>query len=1217
MMNNKEETLNTLKCIDKSRDSVLHKMYVSNVGNRLREMDTPSDIDCQRWPWELMQNAKDSISGSGRESVEVKLEITDDMVIYQHDGCPFNGKTYLALLYKYSEGKANNTESTGRFGTGFLTTHSLSKVVQMEGPIIDEDKTICAFEVTMYRDGGNNEELIEGMKKMEKEKKFWRNINPKWTKFKYMLNTKRNKESSQLGSKSFKNNIILTMLFNQKFKKVGLKSKETNLICEKKQEIRKEENDKVEIISYTLQDINTNKLNTRSFLHSKISQRSQELSDHFNKERFLNVECALEIDLDKKIIICDKNSPCLYCSLPLVGSEKHILPFILNSNDFEPSTERQEILLDGIDVKKDEKRNNKEIPTDVGINRYILRKSYELFENIVQYCSKNKYNNLHLLSRGLKNVPNVDKYFDKQWYQKYYMEDMRNILRKYPLIYTNDKELFNIKDIYFPIYELDKVEEKNQKDYTQTYYKLIKELYINVPRYEESKEWSEYLWVEGLENNRIDINKLIDKYDKSNHDAEFNNCFIKFIWDYYKEKTIEKKVLINQDNNYILYNEKEFAQSLNVSEDMINCIEELGYKWRINHLSKSITSIELPIKHDVNYAINIIKKQIENDKEKSFILVRYVAKNNLKRENLFYLSKLLFKKEIGEKHVVENFDEEIWRISDEYILEKLVSNCEKWQKISNVSIPLEDFNKLLNFLYENNEKIFDERKLLPSIKGEFYYLKNLSSEDNINEDIKNGAKKYLDLKFDDQILNHNIKINNLNIKKYGINDILDEINQFLNSRDSYKNKVNISKILIDFLPDLRENDENDQIIKRHKDIRYIYSKMNHISLKEQIIKTKINSVWTNVDKYIMIDLQEDLNRKKEIDKEKIDEYIDLINKYQVYFDFKQYDLIPNYYRKCFKIQELEDYNKIPDDILDGIKKIFFNDLKGKSIYKGIKIDGIKEKSFHELGEIIEKCFEEKKSNYYCRKYDFRYTYDICKIIIKYIPLKGRKKDFQLRLYNLYKLFDKTVGNPIEIDSHENLYNDVNEGIIQYINEKINNDCSNIEEAKIYTDDIFKLINENFDIFNPNEYKIIPNQLGEFKKLNDLEKDNNILEELKNILPANLDVRKKLMDTRIKNFNPSIIMNNEDLKNTINKLIESEILDIRRILELLPKNGEESKIKQKDIKTIYETLCNNGEKIKEIEINLESSFWDTANKYALKKIENSFKRIRNIKSIDPK
>jgi len=264
-MSQEEPFLNTLDCIDNSRASVLHKMYVSNVGNRLREMQTPSDVDCQRWPWELMQNAKDSISGSDRDSVEVKLEITDDVVTYQHDGCPFNGKTYLALLYKYSEGKANNAESTGRFGTGFLTTHSLSKVVQMEGPIYDDDGTICGFEVTMYRDGQNNEELIEGMKRMESEKKFWRNKHPRWTKFKYILKTKRNKESSVLGANSFKINIILTMLFNQKFKRVGLNYKDINLIYEKQQEKQKEEKNNVEIISYSLLDTQSNELKSRSF----------------------------------------------------------------------------------------------------------------------------------------------------------------------------------------------------------------------------------------------------------------------------------------------------------------------------------------------------------------------------------------------------------------------------------------------------------------------------------------------------------------------------------------------------------------------------------------------------------------------------------------------------------------------------------------------------------------------------------------------------------------------------------------------------------------------------------------------------------------------------------------------------------------------------------------------------------------------------------------
>ena len=46
------------------------------------------------------------------------------------------------------------------------------------------------------------------------------------------------------------------------------------------------------------------------------------------------------------------------------------------------------------------------------------------------------------------------------------------------------------------------------------------------------------------------------------------------------------------------------------------------------------------------------------------------------------------------------------------------------------------------------------------------------------------------------------------------------------------------------------------------------------------------------------------------------------------------------------------------------------------------------------------------------------------------------KEYQIRLYNLYKLFNKNIGKPIEIDSNENLYSDVNIGIIQYINEQI-------------------------------------------------------------------------------------------------------------------------------------------------------------------------------------
>lgn len=86
----------------------------------------------RRWVWELIQNAKDSIANNpNRDTVDVMIEVTDEHVVFKHNGDPFTPKAQLGLLYKYSQDK-DNTQSTGRFGTGFLTTHCLSKIVSIE-----------------------------------------------------------------------------------------------------------------------------------------------------------------------------------------------------------------------------------------------------------------------------------------------------------------------------------------------------------------------------------------------------------------------------------------------------------------------------------------------------------------------------------------------------------------------------------------------------------------------------------------------------------------------------------------------------------------------------------------------------------------------------------------------------------------------------------------------------------------------------------------------------------------------------------------------------------------------------------------------------------------------------------------------------------------------------------------------------------------------------
>ena len=255
-----------------------------------------------------------------------------------------------------------------------------------------------------------------------------------------------------------------------------------------------------------------------------------------------------------------------------------------------------------------------------------------------------------------------------------------------------------------------------------------------------------------------------------------------------------------------------------------------------------------------------------------------------------------------------------------------------------------------------------------------------------------------------------------------------------------KNLINIKKnelckILINFIPNLESNDENDKILNVHKDIRTIYSFICKKLLDEEIIQTQVNSIWTSVDKYIMIFIQQQLEDKKKMDINSDSIYIEILNKYQGHFDFNKYDLIPNNYGDFLNIQDFEDFNCVPEEILDGIKKTFSKDLKQKSPYKGLNIKGINKNSIKDLGEIIEQCFENKRKVEDIH-FNYRNTYGICKIIIKYIPMNERKKEYQIRLYKLYKLFNKNIGEPIEIDSNEDLYSDVNNGIIQYINEQI-------------------------------------------------------------------------------------------------------------------------------------------------------------------------------------
>ena len=68
---------------DSEKNTIFGKIYLANVRNRLiTELTNPSDVDCKRWVWELVQNAKDSIAGKkDKNLVDIKINVDKDLYI--------------------------------------------------------------------------------------------------------------------------------------------------------------------------------------------------------------------------------------------------------------------------------------------------------------------------------------------------------------------------------------------------------------------------------------------------------------------------------------------------------------------------------------------------------------------------------------------------------------------------------------------------------------------------------------------------------------------------------------------------------------------------------------------------------------------------------------------------------------------------------------------------------------------------------------------------------------------------------------------------------------------------------------------------------------------------------------------------------------------------------------------------------------------------------
>lgn len=354
----------------KRRAEYAEELHAGSVYRDILAREKERPIYERRWFWELLQNAKDSVAVG--DKVNVKIEISDTEVSFSHTGNPFKVDEILSLIIQGSS-KTEDDSKTGRFGTGFMTTYLLSKMVKITGQLADAGGF---FEFDLNRDVNDSKDVnaIKEFFKLQKESndEFISSIretsyvdNDEFqTRFIYNLDEK-GKATSQKGLKSLNELIPFTQIFNNQIGTITVVKDGTRVTYEKRN-----------INNY---EVGNNKVEEWEL---KLSGSDGILKAYLIRDEGFDVVCVTKKKDGVEYLINFNNQyPKLFFTFPLIGTEDIGIPFIINSTGFDPKIER-----DGIYLNSDGSDSN-----GITKNKELISKSLEIAISVFpEIIEKNK-----------------------------------------------------------------------------------------------------------------------------------------------------------------------------------------------------------------------------------------------------------------------------------------------------------------------------------------------------------------------------------------------------------------------------------------------------------------------------------------------------------------------------------------------------------------------------------------------------------------------------------------------------------------------------------------------------------------------------------------------------------------------------------------------------------------------------------------------------------
>ena len=959
---------------------LLDNMYLSNVKKRLRQLNQPSKNDMRRWVWELIQNAKDSIvNNPDRSTVDIRIIIEGETVKFMHNGEPFTPKAQLGLLYKYSQDK-DNTQSTGRFGTGFLTTHCLSKIVTIEGDMFEDNscQKSCGFSVTMYRDGLLDRELLDGIKRMKDSLTFY-NETYGWTTYTYEVRTETGRESLRLGIENFYDNIAQTMLFCPQLNSVVLQDNDRTVTIERHPIVMIGEG--MGKASFTIKTDTESAV--RSFVFTKSCTYNESLSNRYKTERNIRLTMAVEVDENNELVAGKEAATHLYCALPLVGTEDQITePVYIDCPDFEPDEERQRLLLDGSETTErtivdelTEVATNETVISECGINRLIYGEITQLYDKLVAFLSLENFGNLYYLADGLKAVKDYQD-LNKEWYVEHVTNQYRAVLEKYPVVKTNWAEagLKKLAEVIFVKEAKEAKDEKTEKE--GKLYRLLKYLYPEkLIDADIQREWSIRAW-KGLEIWGIkDLCADIEAYGNWNKINLVNiilkdwyNSFLELAVEEGSDVLVEYSLLPNIHGDLLSANTEDFAQNIGVSEIVLNIISGLGLDLRSRLLHSDILSVKLPREcNTTSYSakINQLVKGVldTNGLSCADVLQKLSPLYNIfqcngqweedfknKRQHIWYMLSGLYPQTFStatiqiEDHILKSaFD-----AADNWVVPHIMAKIQSYENLSNCPTTLNWLNASLGYLAELASMSFAEYKVVPNQNGIFHKRGELCADFAIPSVLKAEILKEIGLDFKSTLLHASIDATTIGITAgMDVSSVATIIDKSI--KDLKQKNDRVALYILSIMPQNR-----DSGLYRQQALLWELAKKHYPTECFEVdshstLDYASETLWCYASRQIRDKIVSEVQESKNLDSYnqylngKSDETIQVLNMLysylvQVNFDYKNLSIVPNQVGVFKTMSELKaDNGKICDLAKDASTLLLEEALQFRSVLANTEV----------------------------------------------------------------------------------------------------------------------------------------------------------------------------------------------------------------------------------------------------------------------------------------